>query len=232
MIEVTEATGVDRSRYDVVIRDGKVSWWVKACNPTNKRALYMGQFDCILEPPAVLTVKFSGTVKPASTEKPETILERTNVIVPGLPVGSRIVKLNAILVPGVGCETPTTHVAGNWPETAVSSTELYTTAEQPNIIVIPAPGLSIDISGIELNADGGKKFQWSCSAKNNESRSVVLLVQVSWTLDTGERVAPQGVSFALGPNESRVIDGAPVRTKRPFREVKGSAVLVKKEYTK
>lgn len=231
-VEAPEAVNLDPAKFDIQIKDGKISWRADVENNTALRTMVMGVMTSVTaDPSGTLGLTFSGTVEAKSTA---TFTDST-AVTGGLPAGIKIIRTNVAIIPGAGCETPTTHVPGNWPVQALKSEAQFTPVAQRTVIaprVILAPEFTIDITGIEIDEKGGKKYFWVLTCENKEDVPVDLTVTVQWSFETGEKIVPSVLNFVLKGNERRVIDGAPVRTKKQFREVNGKAVLTGKKYVK
>lgn len=108
----------DPSRYNVTIKDGVVSFWVKATNHTAKRTLAMGTFYCALSTYNTLEITFEGTVEAPDKgqEVREVLFGTGNVPVKGISPDTKILKVHPVIIPeGAGCATK--YAAGNWPPT-------------------------------------------------------------------------------------------------------------------
>ena len=236
-VEAPESN-IPRDQYDVVIKDGKVSWWVKANNPGSLRTKAMGELGVYTENPVgFFCVKFEKSVEGKTNE----VIGQNNIVVEGVTKDTKIAvgekgtaKINPMLIIGVGCETPTTKVPGNWPLVAlnVDPIKLDTSDKTTKVILIPAPTFTVEMPEIDINESGGTKFYYKVIAKNNEAVAVSIKIRTTWTVDSGEKLLPSEIVFNLAGGEKRTIDGAPVRTKKPFHSVSGEAKLISKTYVK
>lgn len=229
LCEAMPVAEVDKTKYDVQLKDGKVSWSVKVSNPLALRSFMTGTITATTNPPGVIWITFSGTVEGNTTDGK---FEQVNMPVAGLPVGATIQKVSVAVIPGAGCETPNTHVPGNWPKAPLVADISFVSESAKEVKEIPAPVLDVAVKGIEVNEKGGRKFFWTLTATNNEDMAVDITVTTQWTLDSGEKIPAIPTVFVLQAKETRTIECPPVRTNKEFREVSGRSTLTSKKYIK
>lgn len=228
--EVSSMTAISPESVHVSVDKGKLTWWVIVGNATDKRTFCTGQITAVTDPIGTLTINFSGTVEPNT---PSIKLGRSDVDVNGMPLDYKIIKYNCLVIPGAGCETPTTRVRGNWPEVPLTvDYEANLSNFRTAMKEIPAPVLSASIDSIEIDRDGGKTFDWSVTATNTENRAINLRVKALFVPNTGERLEPRYIEFHLGPGEKRRVEGGTLRPKNTFKSVDGTVSVESRSYVK
>ena len=169
----TSSQPTDLSRDKIMVKvspEGKLSWSVNVDNPSDKRGYCTGVLGIVTDSLAVIEVKFGSSVEAGSKDAP---IGENDVAIKDLPAGWKVHSYNASVTPCAGCETPTTHVKGNWPRTPMSATyEVHKPAPVTKEVGEPA---GIKLSAEIIQSDfTGKKFTAQVVAKSSLDKEVVM----------------------------------------------------------
>jgi hypothetical protein len=192
-----EITALPKDMFNATVTNGKLSWCVKVANMGSKRTYACGTLTIYAETGEVLFIDFGGTVEAAEApDKPVTMEFRADdVIIDAMPKDWKIAKVDGkdkvscVLIPGAGCETPTTRIAGNWPKTTITINYRLDTPTETVLTHLPVV-IKPTVEQLDIPAT---KFRSTLTLKNDNPSDVIVTVMLRFTV-TGSGGSPAGES--------------------------------------
>jgi hypothetical protein len=191
-----QSMACEKTDFTASVKDGKLTWSTTVKNGTDKRTYACGLLTIVTDANATVYVDFGSTVDNGKEVK----LGETSAVIDGMPNAWNILHSNMIIVPGAGCETPTTHVAANWPETAFFAK--HRVEKFAPVVEKDIKPLTCRIDKLLSETTDNKLVKVSFDLVNEASVEVTYKIEVTATTDDG-RVDRRPFEYSLKAGERK-----------------------------